>query len=358
MPNQGKGKTNGANAWSGGSLQTTVQIGNSGATSLQLAPSAIIPGEISGLKFSDLNNNSTMDAGEPGLASWTICLDSDSDPNNGNLGCVLTSNGTTDDQDGNGIIDPVGFYYFSVTPGTYYVREVNQDNWTQTLPTNGYYGPLVVSATTPSYTNQNFGNYYCLPPDLSDASLTLCAATPGGTTATFDLTTATTGVNTTTMTVVYKNGNTIIDTPTAYTASNGATVTVTAYFNGQSATCTDVATITLHVQPVPDLADATLTLCAAAPGGTTATFDLTTAATGVTSQMTVVYKNGNTIIDTPAAYTAANNATVTVTAYYTASAATCTDVATITLHVQPVPDLSDATLTLCAAAPGGTTATF
>ena len=38
VPDQGAGKTNGANAWSGGSLQTTVDIGGSGATSIQLAP--------------------------------------------------------------------------------------------------------------------------------------------------------------------------------------------------------------------------------------------------------------------------------------------------------------------------------
>ena len=85
VPDQGKGKTNGANAWSGGSLQTTVDIGGSGATSIQLAPSAIIAGEISGLKFNDLNGNGTKDTGELGLAGWTICLDSDSDPSNGYL---------------------------------------------------------------------------------------------------------------------------------------------------------------------------------------------------------------------------------------------------------------------------------
>ena len=56
------------------------------------------------------------------------------------------------------MIDPVGFYYFSVTPGTYYVYEVNQTGWTQTAPSTVYYGPLVVSATTPTYLNQNFGN--------------------------------------------------------------------------------------------------------------------------------------------------------------------------------------------------------
>ena len=78
VPDQGAGKTNGANAWSGGSLQTTVDIGGSGATSIQLAPSAIIPGEISGLKFNDLNGNGARPRDEPGLAGWTINVCSDS----------------------------------------------------------------------------------------------------------------------------------------------------------------------------------------------------------------------------------------------------------------------------------------
>ena len=115
----------------------------------------MIPGEIGGLKFHDLNGNGTKDAGDPGLAGWTICLDSDSDATNGDLGCVQTSNGTTGVQDGNGVINPVGFYFFSVTPGTYYVREVNQNGWTQTAPSSVYYGPLVVNATTFQYLSQN-----------------------------------------------------------------------------------------------------------------------------------------------------------------------------------------------------------
>jgi hypothetical protein len=187
VPDQGAGKTNGANAWTGGSLQTTVDIGGSGATSIQLAPSAIIAGEISGLKFNDLNGDGVKDTGELGLAGWTIILDSDSNSTNGNLGSVVTANGTTDDLDGNGVIDPVGFYYFSVTPDAikstpttndpYYVYEVNQPGWTQTAPTTGYYGPLAVSATTPTYLNQNFGNRQFNP----SLNIIKDATVPGGT---------------------------------------------------------------------------------------------------------------------------------------------------------------------------------
>jgi hypothetical protein len=167
VTNQGAGKTNGANAWSGGSLQTTVDIGGSGATSIQLSPSAIIAGEISGLKFNDLNGDGDRDVGEPGLANWTIVLDSDTNVSNGTLQTAITSDGTTD-LDGNGIDDPVGFYYFSLTPDAikstpetndpYYIYEINQAGWTQTAPSSVSFGPLIVSATTPTYLNQNFGN--------------------------------------------------------------------------------------------------------------------------------------------------------------------------------------------------------
>ena len=75
VPNQGAGATKGASAWSGGSLQTTVDIGGSGATSIQLSPSAVISGQISGVKFNDLNQDGDQDFGEPGLNGWTIYLD-------------------------------------------------------------------------------------------------------------------------------------------------------------------------------------------------------------------------------------------------------------------------------------------
>ena len=313
VPDQGAGKTNGANAWSGGSLQTTVDIGGSGATSIQLAPSAIIPGEISGLKFSDLSHNGTKDSNEPGLAGWTICLDSDSNPNNGNLGCVLTSNGTTDDQDGNGVIDPVGFYYFSVTPGTYYVHEVNQEGWTMTMPANGYYGPLEVSPTATSYINQNFGNYYCLAPNLNDASLTVCENIQGGELdGTFDLTSANVGIDGT-MTVAYNvpEGTDIH----AYNALNGTQVTVTAYTTSlNDPTCFDQATITLNVNPRPELSVTPLYACSTVEGENTAVFDLTSAFSYSGGTATITSSvNGDITNANLVSYTGVNSEVITVT---------------------------------------------
>lgn len=162
IPDQGLGTTDGANAWSGGSLQTTVDIGGSGATSIQLAPSAIIAGEISGLKFNDLNGDGTHDANgiddisgtaddEVGLTGWTIFLDKDND---GQLDAGETSTVTGAD----------GAYTFSVTPDadksdsdndSYIVREVQQAGWTQTTT---HPPSILITAADPTEINVNFGN--------------------------------------------------------------------------------------------------------------------------------------------------------------------------------------------------------
>ena len=158
VPDQGAGPTNGANAWTGGSLQTTIDIGGSGATSIQMSPDAIIAGQISGLKFHDQDGDGVKDDTEPVITGWTIVLDTDTDYSNGYLMTALT--------------DASGNYTFSVTPDAdksdldndpYYVYEVQQNGWLQTAPSTVFYGPLVVSSLTPQYINQNFGNQQGLP---------------------------------------------------------------------------------------------------------------------------------------------------------------------------------------------------
>ncbi|MCE2860814.1 MAG: hypothetical protein LW731_13440, partial [Oxalobacteraceae bacterium] len=141
----------GASAWTGGSLQTTVDIGGSGATSIQLSPAAIIAGSISGVKFNDLDGDGIRDAGEFGIDGVTIYLDLNNDGQlNGNDVSQITASG--------------GLYAFSVTPDAnksttvndpYIVREVVPEGWTQTTAPPA---PLTISATTPTYTNINFGN--------------------------------------------------------------------------------------------------------------------------------------------------------------------------------------------------------
>lgn len=167
IEDQGQGETEGAHAWSGGSLQTTVQVGGSGATSIQLAPSAIIDGEISGIKFEDLDGDGIKDAGEPGLAGWTIYLDLDG---SGDLSVGDISTTTSDGTNGN----PLGFYSFSVTPDAnkstaendpYIVREVLQAGWIQTFPAppdNQFY-TVTITSLDPNESNVDFGNFEADP---------------------------------------------------------------------------------------------------------------------------------------------------------------------------------------------------
>ncbi|WP_300555754.1 hypothetical protein, partial [Limnohabitans sp. Rim8] len=181
VPAQGFGPTLGATAWSGGSLQTTVDIGGKGATSIQLMPSAIIDGEISGMKFNDMDGNGARDADgidnvagtaddEVGMASWTIFLDKDAD-------------GVLDAGERSTITDAQGRYSFSVTPDAdptdpdndaYVVREVQQTGWVQTTP-----NPLgiVITAMSPKFMDVDFGNQQLMPA----LNIVKDATVPGGT---------------------------------------------------------------------------------------------------------------------------------------------------------------------------------
>lgn len=77
---------------------------------------------IQGTKWNDLNSNGLKDAGEPGLAGWTMYLDTN---NNGKLDVGETS--TTTDANGD-------YSFTGLVPGTYTVAEVNQSGWQQTSP--------------------------------------------------------------------------------------------------------------------------------------------------------------------------------------------------------------------------------
>jgi len=181
VPAQGFGPTLGATAWSGGSLQTTVDIGGKGATSIQLMPSAIIDGEISGMKFNDMDGNGARDADgidnvagtaddEVGMASWTIFLDKDAD-------------GVLDAGERSTITDAQGRYSFSVTPDAdptdpdndaYVVREVQQTGWVQTTPNPQ---GIVITAMSPKFMDVDFGNQQLMPA----LNIVKDATVPGGT---------------------------------------------------------------------------------------------------------------------------------------------------------------------------------
>ena len=181
VPDQGNGPTLGATAWTGGSLQTTVDIDGKGAMSLQLMTSAIIDGEISGMKFNDMDGNGLRDADgvdnlagttddEVGMAGWTIFLDQDAD-------------GVLDAGERSAVTDAEGRYSFSVTPDAdpsdpdndaYVVREVQQTGWVQTsMNPEG----IVITAMHPKVMDVNFGNQLPMP----SLNIVKDASVPGGT---------------------------------------------------------------------------------------------------------------------------------------------------------------------------------
>jgi VCBS repeat-containing protein len=83
---------------------------------------------ISGLKFEDLNGNGVRDAGEGGVAGWTIFIDANGD---GVLQATETSVVTGAD----------GTYSFTgLLPGTYIIAEVQREGWVQTTPTGSAAG--------------------------------------------------------------------------------------------------------------------------------------------------------------------------------------------------------------------------
>jgi hypothetical protein len=117
----------------------------------------LVPGQILGEKFHDLNGNGALDAGEPGIGQWEIHLDGS-------------------DGEGNPIYEvtwtgPDGNYSFAMPPGSYEVSEICPDGWYQSLPAptedicgTGKY-QVVVEPDQPPYTGRDFGNYQEAPAD-------------------------------------------------------------------------------------------------------------------------------------------------------------------------------------------------
>lgn len=92
----------------------------------------VLAASIEGRKWHDQNVNGQRDGSEPWLNGWTIEL---YDANSGQL---LESTVTADvDLNEDGFINPEterGYYSFTVLPGTYTIREVMQDGWSQSYP--------------------------------------------------------------------------------------------------------------------------------------------------------------------------------------------------------------------------------
>ena len=84
------------------------------------------PAIVAGTKWHDLNENGVQENDEPGLADWTLFIDSN-------------QNGTLDAGEQSTITDANGDYTFALQAGTYTVAEVLQPGWFATTPDDGSY---------------------------------------------------------------------------------------------------------------------------------------------------------------------------------------------------------------------------
>ena len=101
-------------------------------------------GTIIGTKFNDINNSSSPDPGEPGLANWQIYLD-------------LNRNNRLDGDEPFTFTNVQGNYAFvNIPANTYLVREVQQPGFRQTTPDPG---PVNVTSNA-TVNNINFGNVF------------------------------------------------------------------------------------------------------------------------------------------------------------------------------------------------------
>ena len=98
-------------------------------------------GTISGMRFNDLNGNGIKSKNEPGLAGRTITLTEPTNPSFATTTAVTDANGN--------------YSFANVGPGTYQVREVQQDGWTQT--TNN--PPDIKMHSGMMSKNNNFGDH-------------------------------------------------------------------------------------------------------------------------------------------------------------------------------------------------------
>jgi protocatechuate 3,4-dioxygenase beta subunit len=109
---------------------------------------------ISGTVFNDINGDGTHQTDEPGVAGWTVFLD-------------LHNDGTLDPDDPTAVSDAQGHYTFSNPPhGTYAIREVLKDGWTQTAPASGFFTVTIADNIT-RVGGLDFGNQLLHPSSIT-----------------------------------------------------------------------------------------------------------------------------------------------------------------------------------------------
>jgi hypothetical protein len=252
VPDQGNGTpTNGAGHWPGGSLALVVSSSDVGGGNVGNNPGAggVVDGIISGQKYSDLDKNGAKNGTESGLQGWTIYIDNDS---SGTLTAGDIS--TTTDADGN-------YAFHDLLPRSYhyYVREVNQTDWTQTQPGSAasYQYALDITAAIPEVPDKLFGNFICATPTptITPLTATICAG---------DFATLTSSSSTGNQ--WYDNGVLISGaTNSTYNATGVGPYTVTVTFLGCPST-SDPVTVTVN-QPSTAPSGATASVSPICNGG-------------------------------------------------------------------------------------------
>ncbi|BBO34408.1 ELWxxDGT repeat protein [Lacipirellula parvula] len=119
-------------------------------------------GDVSGVRFVDLNGNGTQDSGEEGLAGAVIYVDAN-------------NNGARDDGEIFTFTDDDGKYRLQLEPGTYTIRMVASAQGQQTLPAEGAAYTVTVEIGV-ELNNRNFGESIILAP----TGVTLAAASDTG----------------------------------------------------------------------------------------------------------------------------------------------------------------------------------
>ena len=111
------------------------------------------PGQVRGQQFHDLDRDGLQDIGEPGLDGWTVYVD-------------LNDNNILEPAEPSARTNSYGEYVISdLDPfGTYAVRVVTQEHWTQTWPTQANGGTWTVDIQAGTVVADiDFGFYYAGP---------------------------------------------------------------------------------------------------------------------------------------------------------------------------------------------------
>ncbi len=96
-------------------------------------------GQISGIKFNDLNFNGRRDPGEPGIKGWSIHA----------VGPVSRTKITNDSGE---------YSFVGLAIGTYTISEYPKSGWVQTMPPSGTYD-IQISNEKPVWDSVDFGNF-------------------------------------------------------------------------------------------------------------------------------------------------------------------------------------------------------